>query len=482
MITPPSTGRRRRRRRRTSTASTNPILDYSSGENQVGFSRTAFQAAGATAGAYVGGFQGAVEAYEIAGNVYDVGENLVDYFNTPPPRNVDALDHENSSFPKKMSYGYDGGLGIPYKKKPSWEAKVSGSGFLSYKETYGSVQDDNCVYITHSTFDINVLAFTLQACWIRKLMKKAGFTIDDNNEIVPSNALLGSEGMEIVYYIQGPLDGAIATYQYGVTAGIKFLDVVTNFVTMRTHLIDYFEGSTGDLPYKMAIFQADQYSAVPLLLRTNFMSMINLTNEVITVQSQSTITLQNRTSGASAGVENRYVGDRLDNQPLHGLMYNFDADPRVKYIGTNNANIIRLQGIASNGVLLQGSSDFANENGYQNVPEPQVFSNCKKSCKIIMQPGSMKKSILFHKVSGKLINMFPKMRVETGSPTKLFGVKCKTQLIALDEILRSGSANKVTVFYERQLIIGVTSKTIANNILIKPVLENVQFSYPVTLT
>jgi len=366
MYTPPNSGRRKRKRR-FSSASTNPILEYSSPEPESSNFRTAMQVAGAAAGGYIGGIPGAVDGYGIAGNIYDVGQNIVNNFGPP--------DAPAVSFPNKMSFGYHGSLGTPYRKKPSWQSKFASTGYISYKESFGSVADENCVYLTHATTDIDVLAYTLQACWCRKLLKKAGYIIDDKMEVIPSNALTGSEGMIIAYYTQEPNTGAIATFSYQLTGGVTFSSMVSSFIVMYNHLTGYFLGSETYTPYKLALFQLDQYNTAQApLVRTNFMSLLNLTNEVVTVYAESGLTLQNRTAGAAASGAAVHDGDRLDSQPLHGMIYNSNADPNVKFIVVHNSNIQILKGFASTGVLLPLSTGLT-EYVYHNVPKLEVWLN-----------------------------------------------------------------------------------------------------------
>ncbi|MFN3076444.1 MAG: hypothetical protein ABT940_06120, partial [Alphaproteobacteria bacterium] len=73
---------------------------------------------------------------------------------------------------------YRGKFNKPRKtKNPKVETMCLQKGFHTTTEIHGTITDDHCAYIGHSTFDIEGYAHGIVGALLRKLLKKGGITV-----------------------------------------------------------------------------------------------------------------------------------------------------------------------------------------------------------------------------------------------------------------------------------------------------------------
>lgn len=140
------------------------------------------------------------------------------------------------------------------------------------------------------------------------------------------------------------------------------------------------------------------------------------------------------------------------------------GDPRFNnlYTGDTAAGYNMLDGILKRGIELTGSASSSNAN-FQNPPKKSFFSNCVSVKNVGLPVGESQQSGIAWSCTGQAENFLAKLMsiftapvngVSTGPTAKAYGVKGKSQIIALQEYLHTANTNKITVGYERQYTIG----------------------------
>lgn len=346
-----------------------------------------------------------------------------------------------------------------YSKKPKVETLCLKKGYHLTNETYGRIDDPDCVYILHNTSPAALLARAITGHLYRKLFKRAGINIDSKDAELPLFSTLNSDGFKIEYVVMSPFDSTVAATSYITVNDDSLKKCITNG-PMLAGILNYIQRTTDNEPHQLNLYSSDRNA-----LDTNWRlaSSLNLQNEIITLYSSSALTVQNRTAAQTAGAGD-LSSDRVDNQPLMGYMYHFkNSDPRLKFTNETGGGIaavnLFLGYVNTVGLNLVRAGEMQGD--LSEPPVPKYFANCDKSSKIRLEPGTMKKSYISHKFHGRMTNVLKKIRCTAYNAGlgKWVGVQGRAQMIALEETLRTDSANKITVQYEVEFKVGCIGKT-----------------------
>lgn len=338
-------------------------------------------------------------------------------------------------------------------------AKYQSRGFVSTKEIHGKVDDADCVYVGHSTFDPVQIADCVAIALVRKLFKKAGFDMDSPDQELPLFDAGNADGFKIDV-VQINSAGVPATFSYttvdndtcrkvalstGLNLGNRFQGVMQN-----TDTVDY---------ERITLYSSDRNG-----VSTNWRlaAEIDLRREVLEISVASELHVQNRTKTDSGSTST----DAVDNQPLKGYLYQFAGGvPKSKTYGDSGLN-----NSLQNGVLLVQAVDCSPAQLYKEPPNPKTWNNCIKSSSVMLPPGGMKKTQLYSKWRGYFNNLLSGKLKYIINGVRVNYAPGKMQLIALEERLNSGSLNLITVQYE------CDRKTMVNLITTKKPIALADFS------
>lgn len=353
--------------------------------------------------------------------------------------------------------------------QPKVETLCLAKGFHCTKEYFGKIEDPHTVYLHHSTFEIDLYARSICAALIRKLFKKAGITVEDRSRELNLSNVANSSGFRIVFVTQNPVGGNVSNLDYDTKDNYSLSDLITDWPAFTDYFKDYIKAaSVDDVPMQLILYDRRNNGAGTDAFR--IAANMYLNHEYLDLYSQSKLIVQNRTAGDGATTtEEKAQLDRIDNQPLQGYIYEYkNADPRLNIVGTTGESFdnMGLNYTTGSGLLLLRAATLGSSGSAPNVfvqyeepPVPKTWANIAKSSKILLQPGTMKKTYISHKFSGKIVNVMKALRVEYHTGTAYAGVKGKSQIIALEEKLRTTSTNPVTVMYECEKKIGAVFKT-----------------------
>lgn len=329
-------------------------------------------------------------------------------------------------------------------------------------EQYGTFSDPDTVYLHHSISHVDEIARTMNAGLIRKILNKAGFQITNlYNEIAVSNPVAGldqpenSSGLKFVLCCRDPLTGHCTNYTYDTVNNQSFKSIVETWTDMHYRIIDYIRGDNKDELYKLAVYKLDAAAVVETV---NWRLGAEMYIEDMSMQLffQSSLMIQNRTKGATITSDGGNQTDRVDSQPLKGWIYDFkNADMRVRHSGgvTGVQSNIIFNSANDNGLKIVRGAEYV---GSEEPFDPKYFANSSKAVRISIQPGEIKRLGFSYKFSGKFVNVIKKLRVSRWDSVlhNLSGMTGKSQMICLEEQLRTPTDNKITIAYERELKIG----------------------------
>ena len=337
------------------------------------------------------------------------------------------------------------------KSKLSAETKALRKGYHCTSELHANVADAHCVYLAHSTSHYGLLIKTFTGAMLRKLFLKAGLSIPSRDQELPLFSQFDSDGFKIVYTFQNPVTGAAGTIEY-ITVNDQSLTAVINaWTALSTHFNSIFLVANGVEPQCIALYSSDRNIA-----DTNWRlaSQLNLRNEIINWHFVSEMKVQNRTSGALAEAGDIGDADRVDQQPLQGYLYTFKGgEPRLKHTTNNLLNDDeKLSRIREYGQNQIPSSLLPQP--FQEPPVPKIWSNCTGASKVLLQPGDIKFTKISHRFRGKVPTLFKKLKTTFNESGFLKGIPGKSQILALEEYMRTPASNQILVGFERELKLG----------------------------
>jgi len=364
---------------------------------------------------------------------------------------------------------YKGKFRKPRKIKRTMESQCLSKGYHKTVEQFGLVQDSDSVFLTHSTVCNLEVAYVVASALLRTVLTKAGLKVTNQwNEMEVSDPVAGvtlqpstSAGLRFHFTTKNASTGSMTGYVYTTIDNQNFRDLTNfgggGFDDIPNRLIDYWRNTLDNIPYKLAVYVKDEG------LASTFWRLgaeMYLEDAHIQLSLKSTLTCQNRTKAATAAEGAGPETDRVDSQPLRGMIYDFKhADPRVRHSGPAPGTISNqpFNQISEKGITLIKGSQFV---GATEPFVPKYWANISKAVPITLQPGEMKKTHFMFQFSGKLINVMKKMKATLwfGATGNLTGITGKSQMVCFEEQMRTPTANKINIAYQRELKIGAIVK------------------------
>jgi len=385
-----------------------------------------------------------------------------------PGKRQRAMNRKKTKFQIGPSV-FAGKFSKPKKLKQTVEQRCLSKGYHTTVEQFGEVNDSDCVYLSHSSGTINEVARTIATSILRTLLTKAGFKITNQflelsviHAYEGANFVENSSGLRFVYTTKNIINGSYAGIGYNTVDGQSFNDIQFAFSGFSNRLIDYIRNTSNDEPYKIAVYRRDLDN-----ISTNWIlaAEMHLEDCHLELNILSSLQVQNRTRSA-LNVGNGYeqlTTDRIDSQPVKGMLYEFkNADPRVRHsgplptlLGTVDNNLFSYMN--DYGLKLVRGEEYV---GSTEPFVPKYWANITKATKVSLDPGQMKKTMFTYKIAGKIVNTLKKLRVTqwSGPDAAFSGMVGKCQMICFEETMRTPSANKIYISYEREVKIGAIVK------------------------
>lgn len=347
---------------------------------------------------------------------------------------------------------YQGGFKTP-KRVPKKGSPALALGYKAMKEVQGTAKGTDVVYAGSSTLDLDTLSQVVAVAILRKLFKKGGVDVTDAGIPLRLNATTDTNSVGyMVNRIVVAADGATTTQRYQTVIGETLLTLAAN-CGLKSEITDYAYGTSGGITSTIELGVMDTYTIgadSTFRLKAN----LNLRNEIVHVNMQSTINIQNRTKGANETGDNV---DVVDNQPLKGKMYVFKrANPSVK-IQTDTPGVISdtdslfsRWGLLGGGVKLFSDDTAGFPSDLKEPPQPHFFTNCAKVAYVNLEPGMIKEHTIFNRHVMYYERFVRSLAWYNGADGSRRQTIADCVLFGLEERINTGSANKVSLAYEAQ--------------------------------
>lgn len=274
-------------------------------------------------------------------------------------------------------------------------SKFAKQGFKMRTEAGGSVSQDKCVYIGHSTGAMSKLSRTFWHSVVRALMARAGHRFSSFKERISPEATvkIGTVRIDYAFNMEG-------TETQSITCNLSVTDTYEILAqTMETNWITTCGGATShEAPRLRAvrfIAQADEASGADV-----HEFKLDMTRSTFTFSVSSNMKIQNRTlaSTGAGDTEHQYHSNSVENNPLQGKSYfkvgngyifkwSDDSDNTFKLIADSASSLIT--GDPDNATLSTALTDVLSR-----PPSATSFHGVKASGAVRLGPGVIKSSNL----------------------------------------------------------------------------------------
>jgi len=351
-------------------------------------------------------------------------------------------------------------------KKPKKGGKVSlpkKLGCVLSVEQYGAINDPDLVSIGHSTFPFKSVVRAICYAILRKILKKAiNFDGNDLDQEIPAFDYNDAKQGVITFIWKDEVSGTISRGDLELSNNdtIRILAEKANsgdftntlFSQMYNKLDNEAVWHTRTL--ERVMFIKPIRSGISIIDQVVLVDM-NMLNEVIKLSVSSNIKIQNRTLSVGGSADT----DRVDAQPVKGTLLKFKGLPKLK-------NMHVGAGLFSQKYITSGTTSEASmilvrgaelPSGHLEPKVKQDWQNCYAQSNVSLQPGEIKSSKLTMKKGAYFNNFFKAVQTVTGVPSagnrNISSIPGYSQVFFFEELLNSGSTNKITLNYEQQLYI-----------------------------
>ena len=150
---------------------------------------------------------------------YAIGSAMKQYKTITAPIREYKKYTSKAGFTGKSNATFRGKFKKPRRKNLKTKSdKYSLQGVINIRETSGTISDSDCVYLSHSTYEIELVSKTIAEAIIRKLFKMAGF--DGTNPDATTTGQISKGFYELAITMQDPV-GTFTLYAMQLWAGVN---------------------------------------------------------------------------------------------------------------------------------------------------------------------------------------------------------------------------------------------------------------------
>jgi len=298
----------------------------------------------------------------------------------------------------KSRFSGSGKYAGKFKKGRKSVNQYLSSGFKITTEITGSVSDPDCVYLGHSTFSGYQALSLAQACLVRKLLLKAGYSINAMTEKL-------GEPFRFELLTKNDTDGVITAYTYENLITETIFDIVGDLATGTTGsfgnlfnvTLGYVVGNTSNDLSVTAPWQLNLYIFDTGVVNTfRKVCTLPLREMFIHLKAKSELKIQNRSVSAT-GSESV---DTVNSNPIEGRSYSFKtAAPRSKIDGMHLVEAVPdFTGVITTRATAMPTtgSTTATDRILKEPPPASVFWNQSVTKKVRLEPGHIKSDHIQH--------------------------------------------------------------------------------------
>lgn len=339
--------------------------------------------------------------------------------------------------------------------RPKRSDKPMTKGFEHVTEVTGAVSDQTCVYVGHTTYSSTHTLELVGQALLRKLLERAlKWRCESITEPIPislsGNYFLRVDRLNIETGVSDVYNhnllpgetiyGLCGSVSEGVAPGWPiFMTVMRDYATGGSAV-----GTTGNIlnviePTHLELIESPT---------DRLCARLSFKEEHFHFSCSSQMKIQNRTIAANGDTDT----DDVSNSPIEGKLYHFNGGcPKGR-----NDNMNWLESVYEvSGVIVAGASGLtgAINQMLTEPPNANIWSNCQKSSKQLLNPGEIKTDFITFKTSMPILAFLKRLRVQHGASAALAAKKNihlmgKCSMIALEDVINLNPLYPINVAYE----------------------------------
>lgn len=399
-------------------------------------------------------------AGDIVGGGVRIARRAVAKWRSTTNKRVTARKKAADAYKKsvyKTRGSYHGKFKKPKKgsnKKP--ESQFANKGIVRISEVIGTVSDPDCVYITHTAIDGYKLVEVAVQALVRKLFEKLGYRIANVDTILGHISISDAKDWQVELTTVNQKTGVETVNSTFVTTIASTVRTVA--AAFITPFMLFSSGSTtapgvgaagNDSRLSRFILYGQDFN---ITRQPVFECELRLEDEIMCVYGVSDLKIQNRTLSANGSSDTNDIA----NNPLLGRSYIFSNIPKMRDRTAFLLNSIPI----ANGVQLVRATQIANTT-FKEPPLPQLFTNCKKSGVVRLEPGDIKNSRCSFKKNMSFLTFLEKIKLQYGTGGEFLSYQSMfpSEMFALEDLINVNIAQNISCAYESNQTIGVYFKT-----------------------
>lgn len=368
------------------------------------------------------------------------------------------------SKPKRVAAGVTGAYRGKFNKtkKKKKGLAYANKGIQETHEVHGTIEDPNCVYITHTGVDGFRLIQKASIALFRKLFEKAGNVIVNLDDLLPTINLNTSQNQLIELTQINKRTGVetvLESYRLGINDTLRTVSDVfgDKWLSYSFGFNNTGAGNSGTdtlHPHRLVLYHQDFNTTIGDVMRCE----MYLEDEMLCVQGVSEMKIQNRTNSASGTTST----DDVSANPVVGRRYTFSSIPNLR-----DKRGFKLQSIpVNNGVQLVRAAEIPSSataavSYFNEPPLPNLFSNCKGSSKLYLGPGVIKSGKIYYRKNMMFLKFLQTMRLQYGvSPEfNAYTTIFPCEMYAIEDMINVNPTQNIRLAYECNKTLGVYLKT-----------------------
>jgi hypothetical protein len=293
------------------------------------------------------------------------------------------------------------------------------------RETGSFVTDKNCVYVQHSSLNVNDTLLILCQAIVQELFKTINPIVNFEDLVITGT---NQQFKLFLTYYESPSSTSMSTFATVLTISstTKFVDVVAALQTYIQSIyisLEYTDAQLEEVRLISPVVQATGGAPVDFVRE-----VVRLRGAYVNINGTSTLKLQNRTQ-STLGTES----DEVDNTPLVGRVY-IASGNQMQYIDRARNSLQYF--ICANGAYTY-SGGLDTTKVLNEPPAASMFSNCKKSMPVTLKPGEVKSATISYKRKMSIKDLMREI-FKSNNPTNIpiFNIG-NTQLFAFEKMLET---------------------------------------------
>lgn len=340
-------------------------------------------------------------------------------------------------------------------RRPKQSDKPMTKGFEHVTEVTGAVNDQTCVYVGHTTYSSTHTLELVGQALLRKVLERAlKWRCESVTEPIPITT-------SSTYYLRVDRlnieTGVSDVYTHNILntdtiyslCGSVCEGVAPGWPVFMAVMRDYATGGngTGTTGSVLNVIEPTHLDVVESVTN-RLCARVSYKEERFHFSCRSQMKIQNRTIAANGDTDT----DDVSNSPIEGKLYHFRGGcPKGR-----NDEMNWLESVYElSGVIVAGASALT---GTQNQmltepPNANIWSNCAKSSKQLLNPGEIKTDAIFFKTSMPVLAFLKRLLVQHGASAALAAKKNihlmgQCSMIALEDVINLNPLYPINVAYE----------------------------------